>query len=112
MLVDKLTVTRPGTTTRGNLGAITDGDPVVVVDAIPCRLDVIATEGEPLEAGTRRQARHVVYSYVKDEIQLNDFVSVTRADGSSVDDMRVKNIDRPGLFRSSHLEIEIEPVGV
>jgi len=111
MLVDRLTVTRPATKTRNALGSIVDGVPTDIVTGAPCRLDRIKTEGRPLEGGNRPEGRQVIYAYLNVDAQINDFVAVTRADGSIVDKRRVKNIDKPGLFRPSHQEIEIEPIG-
>lgn len=111
MLVDLLTITRRGGTTRTAMGAINDQDPVTVFSDAKCRLDQINVAGDPREAGVRPNARRVVYADISLDVQIGDFVAVTRPGGEVVDNHRVKAIDRPGLFRPSHLEIEISPIG-
>ena len=111
MLVDRLENRRPSSKTRQPMGGIVDGDPVVVFSDQPCRLDMIAVQGDPREAGLRQDARRVIYAGVDLDVQIGDRPIVTRPNGDVISGHRVKSIDKPGLFRPDHLEIEIEPIG-
>ena len=111
MLVDALTLSRPGAVIVNDFGGLIDDDPDVIASNVPCRLDRIEFIAISHPEGTRREAKQIVYAPIDTPAQINDFVRVVRPDGSEVDGMRIKAIDRPGLFRPSHLEIEIHPIG-
>lgn len=111
LYIDKMKIERPGGKTVNSMGAIIDNDPNVIASDVPCRLEEVEVEREITAQGSRQENRFIVFCNPDVDVDLNDFIEITREDGTVISRQRAKYISRPAVFKINHTEIELEPIG-